>query len=101
MRALNLKTDRPVVILCPGAEFGAAKRWPPNQFADLAALFLRDGLQVWIVGSPNDKIASEAVLMSMGDDAAQACATSPAAPTSARPSTSCRRRRSSSATTRA
>jgi heptosyltransferase-2 len=69
MRALNLKTDRPVVILCPGAEFGAAKRWPPNQFAELAQMFLRDGLHVWIVGSPNDKIASEAVLMVMGESA--------------------------------
>jgi len=71
MRALNLRTDRPVVIFCPGAEFGAAKRWPPNQFADLAKLFLRDGLQVWIVGSPNDKIAAEAVLLGMGEDAAR------------------------------
>jgi heptosyltransferase-2 len=69
MRALNLKTDRPVVILCPGAEFGAAKRWPPNQFAELAQKFLSDGLHVWIVGSPNDKIASEAVLMVMGESA--------------------------------
>jgi heptosyltransferase-2 len=69
MRALNLKTDRPVVILCPGAEFGAAKRWPPNQFAELAGMFVRDGLHVWIVGSPNDKIASEAVLMVMGESA--------------------------------
>jgi heptosyltransferase-2 len=71
MRALNLKTDRPVIILCPGAEFGAAKRWPPNQFAELAGMFLRDGLQVWIVGSPNDKISSEAVLMGMGGDASR------------------------------
>jgi len=69
MRALHLKTDRPVVILCPGAEYGAAKRWPPNQFADLAGLFLRDGLQVWIVGSPNDKVSSEAVLLAAGDNA--------------------------------
>lgn len=68
MRALNLKTDRPVVILCPGAEFGAAKRWPPNQFAELAGMFLQDGLQVWIVGSPNDRIAADAVLHSMGAD---------------------------------
>ena len=68
MRALRLKTDRPVVILCPGAEFGAAKRWPPNQFAELAGMFLADGLQVWIVGSPNDRIAADAVLNSLGED---------------------------------
>ena len=68
MRALHLKTDRPVVILCPGAEFGAAKRWPPNQFAELAAMFLADGLQVWIVGSPNDRIAADAVLNSLGEN---------------------------------
>lgn len=68
MRALRLKTDRPVVILCPGAEFGPAKRWPPNQFAELAAYFLRDGLQVWIVGSPNDKMAADAVLNSLGEN---------------------------------
>jgi heptosyltransferase-2 len=68
MRALRLKTERPVVILCPGAEYGPAKRWPPNQFAELAAMFLRDGLQVWIIGSPNDKIAAEAVLNSLGEN---------------------------------
>jgi len=68
MRALRLKTDKPVVILCPGAEYGPAKRWPPNQFSELAAMFLRDGLQVWIVGSPNDKMAADAVLNSLGDN---------------------------------
>ena len=34
-------------------------------------MFLRQGLQVWIVGSPNDKISSEAVLMVMGEAAAK------------------------------
>jgi heptosyltransferase II len=68
MRALHLKTDRPVIVLCPGAEFGAAKRWPPNQFAELAAMFLHDNLQVWIVGSPNDRIAADAVLNSLGEN---------------------------------
>ena len=69
MRALRLKTDRPVVILCPGAEFGAAKRWPPNHFAELAGMLLRAGLQVWIVGSPNDKIAADAVVNSLDREA--------------------------------
>jgi len=68
MRALHLKTDRPVVILCPGAEYGPAKRWPPNQFAELAAMFLNDGLQVWIVGSANDRMAADGVRNSLGDN---------------------------------
>jgi heptosyltransferase-2 len=67
MRALRLRATPPVAILCPGAEFGAAKRWPPNHFADLGAQFLRDGLQVWIVGSPNDRLATDAVLQAAGD----------------------------------
>ena len=71
VRALSLKTRRPVAVLCPGAEFGVAKRWPPNQFAELAALFLRDGFRVWLVGSPNDKLASTAVLQSMDDSSRQ------------------------------
>jgi heptosyltransferase-2 len=71
VRALSLKTHRPVVALCPGAEFGPAKRWPPHQFAELASLFVRDGFRVWLIGSPNDKLASRAVLQSMGDDARQ------------------------------
>ena len=31
-------------------------------------MFLRDGLQVWIVGSPNDRMAADAVLNSLGDN---------------------------------
>ena len=71
VRALSLKTRRPVAVLCPGAEFGPAKRWPPNQFAELAALFLRDGFRVWLVGSPNDKLAATAVLQSMDESSRQ------------------------------
>jgi heptosyltransferase-2 len=67
MRSLRLRTDRPIAVLCPGAEFGPAKRWPPNHFADLGAQFLRDGLQVWIVGSPNDRIAATAVMQAAGE----------------------------------
>jgi heptosyltransferase-2 len=67
MRSLRLRTDKPVAVLCPGAEFGPAKRWPPNYFSDLGAQFLRDGMQVWIVGSPNDKLAATAVVQAAGE----------------------------------
>jgi heptosyltransferase-2 len=66
LRALDLRVDAGIAILCPGAEFGPAKRWPPEYFADLARKFLADGMQVWLLGSPNDKPATDAVLGAVG-----------------------------------
>jgi len=71
MRALNLRLTKPVAILCPGAEYGPAKRWPPTHFAELAARFLGDGMQVWLVGSPNDSLAAGSVLQAAGEAARQ------------------------------
>lgn len=67
VHALHLRSRRRIAVLCPGAEYGPAKRWPPTHFADLAARFLDSGMQVWIVGSPNDRIAADAVLSAAGD----------------------------------
>jgi heptosyltransferase II len=57
-------------VLCPGAEFGPAKRWPPGQFAELALKFRSDGLAVWLVGSPNDKVAGAAIVEAAGGSGA-------------------------------
>ena len=51
---LGLAPARPVAVLCPGAEYGPAKRWPPSYFAELAQRFDRAGYDVWIAGSPHD-----------------------------------------------
>ncbi len=59
--ALRLATGRPVAILCPGAEFGPAKRWPSGHFAALARRLAADGHAVWILGSPNDRVAAAAL----------------------------------------
>ncbi len=66
VRALDLELDRDVAILCPGAEFGPAKRWPAEHFANLARKFLAAGMHVWVLGSPNDKPAAAAVLAATG-----------------------------------
>jgi heptosyltransferase-2 len=71
VRALRLRTDRRVAILCPGAEYGPAKRWPPAYFAELGARFLGAGMQVWLVGSPNDRLAAESVLQAAGEASRQ------------------------------
>ena len=59
IRALGLATRRPVAILCPGAEYGPAKRWPTEHFATLARRLIDSGYAVWILGSPNDRPAAE------------------------------------------
>lgn len=44
----------PVLGLCPGAEYGPAKRWPPEHFAAVARDRLEHGWQVWLFGSDKD-----------------------------------------------
>jgi heptosyltransferase-2 len=58
MRSLALATRRPIAILCPGAEFGPAKRWPTEHFIALARLLLGAGYAVWLLGSANDQPAA-------------------------------------------
>jgi heptosyltransferase-2 len=63
---LGLKTDRPVVGLCPGAEYGDAKRWPEAHFAALASTLVQAGITVWIFGGNADKSAAHKILDTMG-----------------------------------
>lgn len=57
----GLQLDRPVLALCPGAEFGEAKRWPSEHYAAVAEAKIRQGWQVWLFGSKNDHPVGEAI----------------------------------------
>jgi len=61
MRALTLSTHRPIAVLCPGAEYGPAKRWPAEHFITLGRRLLDDGYAVWLLGSPNDQPAASPI----------------------------------------
>lgn len=43
-----------VLGLCPGAEYGEAKRWPAEYYAEVACDALNKGWQVWLFGSDKD-----------------------------------------------
>jgi heptosyltransferase-2 len=58
----QLSQDRPILIICPGAEFGPAKRWPEEHYASVANEKLAAGWQVWILGSPKDQIVAEKIM---------------------------------------
>jgi heptosyltransferase-2 len=54
LRELGLEAAPGLVILCPGAEFGPAKRWPAEHYAAVARHALAAGRPVWLFGSPKD-----------------------------------------------
>lgn len=43
-----------IITLCPGAEYGPAKRWPAASFAALARHYLACGAAVWLLGAAKD-----------------------------------------------
>lgn len=55
-------TSQPVLALCPGAEFGPAKRWPEEYYADIANAKLNEGWAVWIFGSQKDNTVAERIM---------------------------------------
>ncbi|MGZ5001504.1 MAG: lipopolysaccharide heptosyltransferase II [Methylomonas sp.] len=57
----KLMTAAPILALCPGAEYGPAKRWPIKHYAEVAKRKLDQGWQVWLFGSEKDKTDSEQI----------------------------------------
>jgi len=48
------RPSRPLLILCPGAEYGPAKCWPLEYYAIVAKRKIAQGWQVWVLGSEKD-----------------------------------------------
>jgi heptosyltransferase-2 len=62
LQRLDLEADqKPVLALCPGAEFGAAKKWPEAYYAAVALEWLSRGWQVWLFGSENDAAVCDSI----------------------------------------
>jgi len=55
----NLTRDQKILALCPGAEYGLAKRWLPAHFAAVAEAKIAKGWQVMLLGSEKKKIKTE------------------------------------------
>ena len=62
---LGLDTRRPV-CLCPGAEYGPAKRWPVDYFSDLAIRLAAQDRAVWIMGSAREMQLGETIQAASG-----------------------------------
>ena len=61
--------DQPVKLgLCPGAEYGPAKRWLPERFAETAALVSAQAPLQWVLfGTRNDAAIAAQIAAAIGD----------------------------------
>lgn len=57
----SLSIEKPILALCPGAQYGEAKQWPAEYFAEVATRKIQDGWQVWLVGSESDQAITQKI----------------------------------------
>ncbi|MGF1751220.1 lipopolysaccharide heptosyltransferase II [Vibrio cionasavignyae] len=69
----QLTAGRTAIGMCPGAEFGPAKRWPDQYYAEVAQHIINNGQQVWLFGSAKDREVTEKIKNSLTVEAQQHC----------------------------
>ena len=52
---LEIDSEKPSIAICPGAEFGPAKRWPSNYYAEVCNEYLSRSWNILVFGSKNDE----------------------------------------------
>ena len=60
-KKFQLHLSSKVLALCPGAEYGAAKRWPAEHYAEVARQKTTKGWSVWLFGSEKDKSVAKKI----------------------------------------
>lgn len=67
LNQFSLRLDRPVLVICPGAEYGPSKRWPETYYAMVAEEKIQQGWQVWLMGSAKDKQVTDLLVYSIDE----------------------------------
>jgi heptosyltransferase-2 len=60
---------RPLIGLCPGAEYGPAKRWLPERFSEAAVAITDQSSAKWILfGTKHDEAVGESIAAALGSN---------------------------------
>ena len=70
---LQLPRPAKLACFCPGAEYGPAKRWPEQYFAQLARRLDAEGYSIWLLGSRKDAAVGDAIVQASGGIARNLC----------------------------
>ena len=69
----NLHNDKPILAICPGAEFGASKRWPSKYYAEIVLSMIKTGWQAWLFGSEKDTLIGADIINTIPHQYQQSC----------------------------
>jgi heptosyltransferase-2 len=61
LKKFNISITPKIIGLCPGAEFGPAKRWPEEHYGTIAKQLIKEGHQVWLFGSAKDRVTTDKI----------------------------------------
>lgn len=61
IQKFDLDLSKQILALCPGAEYGSAKRWPPTHYAEVANTMIAKGWSVWLFGSNKERDVAEQI----------------------------------------
>ena len=67
-KKFDIDSKKEFILLAPGAAFGAAKRWPPEYFAELTKLIAKKypELQIVVTGGKNETYLAEQISKNSG-----------------------------------
>ena len=61
LKKLGLNSNKKIVAMMPGAEYGPAKQWPVTYYRELAQELVQRGYQVWVLGSARETKLGETI----------------------------------------
>jgi heptosyltransferase-2 len=64
-RARRGLSDDPVVTIGP-ATVGPGRRWPLERYAELARRLIADGVAVWVLGGPSERMLADELVTTVG-----------------------------------
>lgn len=69
MEKFHWDESKPLLALCPGAEFGPAKQWPADHYAAVAKAYCDRGYQIAVFGSKGDLPIATEITRQVGEGA--------------------------------
>ncbi|USH02599.1 lipopolysaccharide heptosyltransferase II [Grimontia kaedaensis] len=73
LKRFGIDHDKQIIGLCPGAEFGPAKRWPEEHYAKIAEQLILEGKQVCLFGGPKDRVVASNITNCLPEELQKFC----------------------------